>query len=168
MSLKPEQRVKLKGALPPNTIVNGLADMAAELVADPTRWRTAILVFDVVTTTTTHETDPDTGEKLDVNVPTIRVRAIEEATPDDKYDAERLLGRAREQRQARERLIALALFGADNLNPVDRARYGAAGLLKHGSGFFSTAGAQADEDPDGGDYVVDLDTGERVTSERYE
>ena len=30
MDLKPQQRVKLKGALPPNTIVNGVADMAAE------------------------------------------------------------------------------------------------------------------------------------------
>ncbi len=110
MDLKPQQRVKLKGAMPPNTIVNGLADMAAELVADPSRRRLLIVVADVVTTTVTHDTDPDTGEKLDTSVPTLRVRAIEEITPSDEDLATRMLGRAREHRQARDRNIALQLF----------------------------------------------------------
>ena len=140
MDLKPQQRVKLKGALPPNTVVNGVADMGPDLVADPAARRVLIVIADVVTTTTTHETDPDSGEKLDVTVPTLRVRAVEEVSPDDKHQAERMLGRAREHRQARDRNAALALF------ETDQARYGAAGLLKHGSGVFTGRA-----DPDGDD-----------------
>jgi hypothetical protein len=113
MELKPQQRVKLKGAMPPNTVVNGLAGMAADLVADPSRKRLLIVVADVVTTTVTHDVDPDTGEKLDVAVPTLRVRAVEEVTPGDEDLAGRMLGRAREHRQARDRNIALALFSSD-------------------------------------------------------
>lgn len=113
MNLKPQQRVKLKGAMPPNTVVNGLADKAAELVADPSRKRLLIVVADVVTTTVTHEVDPDTGEKMDVSVPTLRVRAVEEVAPDDENAAARMLGRAREHRQARDRNVALALFEAE-------------------------------------------------------
>ena len=68
------------------------------------------MIADVVTTTVTHDTDPDTGEKMDVSVPTLRVRAIEEVSPSDEDLAGRMLGRAREHRQARDRNIALQLF----------------------------------------------------------
>lgn len=120
MDLKPQQRVKLKGALPPNTVVNGLAGKAAELAADPSRRRLLVVVADVVTATTTHDADEDTGEKLDVTVPTLRVRAVEEVTPDDGQAAAAMIGRAREYRQARDRNVALALFGAGHLERGDR------------------------------------------------
>lgn len=105
--------VKLKSEMPPNTVVNGMADLAAELSAHPGRRRLVIAIVDVCETRTKHETDDETGERIDTVTPILRVRAIEQATPDDQEAARLLLARAREGRQARERNAALALFNRD-------------------------------------------------------
>lgn len=104
-------KIKLKGKLPPNDRVNGLIAAAADIAAHPRQKRVYIVVMDAPESNVMHCTDEDTGDTWDEIVPVLYVRAIEEATGTDRADAEAMLARAREQRQASERNRALTLFG---------------------------------------------------------
>ena len=82
---------KLASALPKDDQANGLNDIAANLVDDPTDLHVAVVVLDCSKITT----DIDTGDET----PTARVRRIEIITrDDDKATLGRLATRALEQR----------------------------------------------------------------------
>jgi len=103
-------KIKLKGKLPPNDHVNGLIAAAADIAAHPREKRAYIVIADAPESNVMHCTDEETGDTWDEIVPVLYVRAIEEAAGSDRAQAQAMLARAREARQATERNRALALF----------------------------------------------------------
>lgn len=84
--------IKLGGALPKGD-ANGMAAIAADLVADPHRFKVVLLIIDCKKVTT----DNDSGEQI----PTARIRRAEAVLPQDLPHAEAIMRRALEQRTGR-------------------------------------------------------------------
>lgn len=109
----PDPIPKAKGALPGNSIQNGLIDIVDDLVADQRRKRYIVAVVDVESVTHKNLVD-DGGEEVDLDIPTIRVLAIEQVRNSQRETAAQLLADAREARSGRP-----ALWGSGLLAGVD-------------------------------------------------
>lgn len=84
--------IKISGTLPKGD-ANGAASIAADLIADPHRFKVLLMIVDCKKVTT----DNDTGEA----VPTARVRRVEAVLPADLPAAEQLMRRSLEKRSGR-------------------------------------------------------------------
>jgi hypothetical protein len=87
--------IKISGTLPKGD-ANGAASIAADLIADPHRFKVLLMIVDCKKVTT----DNDTGEA----VPTARIRRVEAVLPADLPQAEQLMRRALEKRNGRTML----------------------------------------------------------------
>lgn len=133
--------VKLAAALPKEPETNGLMDHAQEMLRDP---RAEVILIIRASVKTIHD-----GQWDGTRIPELGILAAEMPTGEEAEAAKRIMQREKDRRYARERLP----WPPGTLGDTDRARYGAAGLLKHGSGVFTTSGdripAQDGEDGDG-------------------
>src|SRR5262250_1318276 len=84
--------IKISGTLPKGD-ANGAAAIAADLIADPHRFKVLLMIVDCRKVTT----DNDTGEQ----VPTARVRRVEAVLPGDLPQAEQIMRRSLEKRLGR-------------------------------------------------------------------
>jgi hypothetical protein len=84
--------IKITGTLPKGD-ANGAAAIAADLIADPHRFKVLLLIVDCKKVTT----DNDTGEA----VPTARIRRVEAVLGQDLPQAEQIMRRSLEKRTGR-------------------------------------------------------------------
>ena len=84
--------IKISGTLPKGD-ANGAAAIAADLIAEPHRFKVLIMIVDCKKVTS----DVDTGE----SVPTARVRRVEPVLGQDLPQAEAIMRRSLEQRTGR-------------------------------------------------------------------
>lgn len=84
--------IRLGGTLPKGD-ANGAAAIAADLIAEPHRFKVLLMIVDCRKVTT----DNDTGEAI----PTARIRRVEAVLPPDLPAAEQLMRRALEKRTGR-------------------------------------------------------------------
>lgn len=84
--------IKISGTLPKGD-ANGAAAIAADLIAEPHRFKVILAIVDCKKVTT----DNDTGEA----VPTARIRRVEPVLPQDLPQAEQIMRRALEHRTGR-------------------------------------------------------------------
>lgn len=90
------QIVKLKGAMPPHSRLNGVADLAPQIVADSERTLIAVVALDVDRIEDRHEHED--GEVYHVHTPVLKVTAIEIMGGTKHEEAEMMMLRARERR----------------------------------------------------------------------
>src|SRR5579859_5827071 len=115
--------VKLAAALPKEPELNGLMDHAYELLHDP---MDEVIIIARVSVKTIHD-----GLWDGVRVPEIGIVAVEMPVGEEAASARRIMDRAKDRRYARQKL---PWQEPGTLGETDRARYGAAGLLRSGSG----------------------------------
>lgn len=84
--------IKISGTLPKGD-ANGAAAIAADLIAEPHRFKVLLMIVDCKKVTTDH----DSGEA----VPTARVRRVEPVLPQDLPVAEQIMRRSLEHRTGR-------------------------------------------------------------------
>lgn len=129
--------VKLAAALPKLPELNGLMDRSRDMLAAP---KDEVIIVVRASVKIIHE-----GQWDGTRIPELGILSAEVATGADADEAKAIMDRAKDRRYARRKL---PMDGPGMLGETDRARYGAAGLLKHGSGLF-TGRADPDTDEDG-------------------
>ena len=128
--------VKLAAALPKMPEDNGLMDHSYEMLRDP---KAEIILVVRASVKTIHD-----GMWDSMRVPELGILAVEMPVGEEAELAKRIMEREKDRRYARKKL---PWEEAGTLGEVQRARYGAAGLLKHGSGVVTgRADAGAEED----------------------
>jgi hypothetical protein len=115
--------VKLAAALPKEPELNGLMDHSYEMLRDP---RDEVIFIVRASVKTIHD-----GQWDGTRVPELGILAVEMPVGEDADNARRIMGREKDRRYARKQL---PWEEPGTLGGADRARYGAAGMLKHGSG----------------------------------
>jgi hypothetical protein len=110
--------IKLGGTLPKGD-ANGAAAIAADLIAEPHRFKVLLMIVDCKKVTTDH----DNGEQ----VPTARIRRVEAVLSQDLPQAEAIMRRSMEKRTGRvilplnlEDEVRLAFGGIDPITGEKR------------------------------------------------
>ena len=118
--------VKLAAALPKEPELNGLMDHSYEMLRAP---KDEVIFIVRASVKTIHD-----GQWDGTRIPELGILSAEVATGEDAEQAKRIMARAKDRRYARRQL---PWEEPGTLGHADRARYDAAGLLKHGSGMFA-------------------------------
>lgn len=118
--------VKLAAALPKEPELNGLMDHSYEMLRDP---KAEVVLIVRASVKTIHD-----GQWDGTRIPELGILSVEMPAGEEAASAKRIMEREKDRRYARKQL---PWEEPGTLGDAGRARYGAAGLLKHGSGVFT-------------------------------